>query len=140
MQRGGNQPPDHSGLLVPLGSMTARLHYEIFWSNPLGNVPKANQIRPLPGPCFNRCFANSGYFKVKRLQAHRHVGLANDRRNAYAVARFRGRCPVILNQKTKGRGLLLPFLNPSRQYPLWVTAVPQRGGFFIFAAPVRAGS
>ena len=53
---------------------------------------------------------------------------------------FAGAVPRFSINKTKGRGLLLPFLNPSRQYPLWVTAVPQRGGFFIFAAPFRAGS
>ena len=30
---------------------------------------------------------------------------------------------------------MLPFLNPSRQYPLWVTAVPQRGGFSFLPRP-----
>jgi len=31
---------------------------------------------------------------------------------------------------------LLPFLNPSRQYPLWVKAIPQRGGFSFLPRPL----
>ena len=48
---------------------------------------------------------------------------------------FVGVAPRFSTNKTKGRGLLLPFLNPSRQYPLWVLAIPQRGGFSFLPCP-----
>ena len=48
---------------------------------------------------------------------------------------FAGTFPRFLQLKNKGRGLLLPFLNPSRQYPLWVLAIPQRGGFSFLPCP-----
>ncbi len=39
--------------------------------------------------------------------------------------------------KKKGRGQTFPFLYPSRQYPLWVSAIPQQDGFSFRRA--RAG-
>ena len=43
---------------------------------------------------------------------------------------FAGMRPQQIYQK-KGRGLEFPFLYPSRQCPLWVTAIPQRDGFLF---------
>ena len=112
-----------------------------FWSNPLGNVPASRtSFAPCRRPCSSRCFAGNRYFRVKGSRRTDMPALPMAGGTHMLLRGFAGAAPRFSINKTKGRGLLLPFLNPSRQYPLWVTAVPQRGGFFIFAAPFRAGS